>query len=241
MSARALHTKRERIAEKETQIIDAATRIFLHKGHDGTKMVDIARLANVAEGTLYLYFKNKDALLLAIVTAHWERITAGAIKSISGIESPVDQLRAHANYHLNTIMKEWKLIELSFTLYYSHRSNGHDVLQYKRQYTQTFDRIYQRAVDCGAVKPSMSLTLARDMFFGTLEYSARSLLLHGCKGGEETVEQLMSVLICEWGNDGVGKIDNARSDLGQLTQRLERAVTKLEGSSQILSYENNSV
>jgi len=48
--------------EKIRQILDGARRVFLADGFDGASMNDIARVAGVSKGTLYVYFQSKEAL-----------------------------------------------------------------------------------------------------------------------------------------------------------------------------------
>ena len=59
MPATPRHTSRARIEAKESSILDAAEKIFAQAGFDGAKVSEIARAASVAEGTVYLYYKNK--------------------------------------------------------------------------------------------------------------------------------------------------------------------------------------
>jgi AcrR family transcriptional regulator len=54
-------------AVRRDHILDAATRVFAAKGFPNATIREIARLAGVADGTIYLYFRNKAALLLAIL------------------------------------------------------------------------------------------------------------------------------------------------------------------------------
>lgn len=54
-------------AFRRTEILTAATRVFGNKGFEATRMDDIAREARLAKGTLYLYFKSKDAIYKATV------------------------------------------------------------------------------------------------------------------------------------------------------------------------------
>ena len=61
-------TQREKFEAREASIIAAASAVFASRGVDGAKMVDIARQAGLAEGTLYLYYRNKHDLL----TGWWE-------------------------------------------------------------------------------------------------------------------------------------------------------------------------
>ena len=52
---------------KVRQILDGAREVFLSLGFDGASMGDIARMAGVSKGTLYVYFENKAELFSALV------------------------------------------------------------------------------------------------------------------------------------------------------------------------------
>ncbi|HHY38755.1 MAG TPA: TetR/AcrR family transcriptional regulator [Clostridia bacterium] len=54
---------------KRQQIMSAAVDVFSRKGYHGTRMEEVADLAGVAKGTVYLYFPSKEALLREIVRA----------------------------------------------------------------------------------------------------------------------------------------------------------------------------
>src|SRR5258707_7498487 len=55
------------IAARRSQILDAATTLFAEKGFHSTTIKDIAKVAGIADGTIYNYFENKTALLLGIL------------------------------------------------------------------------------------------------------------------------------------------------------------------------------
>jgi AcrR family transcriptional regulator len=52
--------------QRKNDIVDAAERVFFKNGHEETTMDDVAEEAELSKGTLYLYFKNKEDLYLAI-------------------------------------------------------------------------------------------------------------------------------------------------------------------------------
>src|SRR5580700_3748436 len=54
-------------SSKRRQIIQGARQVFMAQGFDAASMGEIARVAGVSKGTLYVYFKNKDELFEAIV------------------------------------------------------------------------------------------------------------------------------------------------------------------------------
>lgn len=85
-SARNAGGKRERI-------IASAMRVFAMKGFYGAKVSDIAADAGVADGTIYLYFKSKDDLLISLFEAQMERIIAGLRRAVEGAGEAPEKLR----------------------------------------------------------------------------------------------------------------------------------------------------
>ncbi|MCR9238865.1 MAG: TetR/AcrR family transcriptional regulator [Alphaproteobacteria bacterium] len=67
-----------KIVDKEkmrNDILDAAMRVFVEKGYHATTVSNVAEAASLAKGTLYIYFKSKDAMTTAIVDRHLAGIT----------------------------------------------------------------------------------------------------------------------------------------------------------------------
>jgi TetR/AcrR family fatty acid metabolism transcriptional regulator len=61
--------------EKRERILEAAERIFARRGFFHARVSEIAREAGVADGTIYLYFKSKDDLLISLFESRMERVT----------------------------------------------------------------------------------------------------------------------------------------------------------------------
>lgn len=59
--------RERRIAARKAHILTAAAQVFAEKGFHGATTRDIAQTADIAEGTIYNYFKNKEELLIAII------------------------------------------------------------------------------------------------------------------------------------------------------------------------------
>lgn len=55
------------VSARRNQILDAATQVFAEKGVHRATIKDVARAAGIADGTIYNYFANKDALLIGIL------------------------------------------------------------------------------------------------------------------------------------------------------------------------------
>ena len=143
MPATPRHTSRARVEAKESSILDAAEKIFAEVGFDGAKVSDIARAASVAEGTVYLYYKNKQDLLAGVVGRFWTQLTLGAEAAIEPDATTAEQLEQLGRYHLNSILEQFEVVSLT----YRARPQQEQDLDQVREYVRVFDRIMQRGVD----------------------------------------------------------------------------------------------
>lgn len=114
--------------------------------------------------------------MLAVLQQFWDRLTTEAraflkdAKTASGLQ----QLQLLAEYHLQILIDNADFINLSFAL----RRNNSEVSvsrNHLRQYVAAFDEIFRRGQDRGEFRNDASLWQARDIFYGSLEYSARSI------------------------------------------------------------------
>ena len=67
-------------------------------------MAEIARQSGVADGTVYLYFKNKEDLARAVVSDFYQRLTRSAQSGVDELSTAAEQLRFLATHHLERIM-----------------------------------------------------------------------------------------------------------------------------------------
>src|SRR5579883_2305801 len=63
-----------RSGDKRERILDAAVRVFAKKGFHATRVSEVAKAAGVADGTIYLYFKSKDELLVSLFEDRVEKL-----------------------------------------------------------------------------------------------------------------------------------------------------------------------
>ncbi len=91
MSSSSRQTKHEVVAEfRRSQILEAAHARFTRQGVTATTVDDIAREANVAKGTVYLYYRSKDELLRQVVASTLAEWREEALPAIAA-EGPVEQ------------------------------------------------------------------------------------------------------------------------------------------------------
>src|SRR5712691_4152376 len=89
---------------KPQQIIDAAIRVFARTGYYNSRVSDIAREAGIASGTIYLYFKTKDEILVTLFRekmAEWVAFVRGEIATEP---DPIAKLRRLVALHFSVLL-----------------------------------------------------------------------------------------------------------------------------------------
>src|SRR5580765_6077715 len=99
----ARRTARNGATGKRELILKAATRVFARNGYFNSKVADIARAADVADGTVYLYFKSKEEILRSIFDQNMAEAIDSGRKLIEDIRDPREKLRRIARLHLERL------------------------------------------------------------------------------------------------------------------------------------------
>src|SRR5215217_3600911 len=97
------------LASKREAILRASIDVFAERGYFNAQVADVARAAGVAAGTVYLYFRSKDDLLVSIFERTvQERLTEGR-DAVAGIADPAERLRRFAHLHLGMLGRDRNL------------------------------------------------------------------------------------------------------------------------------------
>jgi TetR/AcrR family transcriptional regulator, fatty acid metabolism regulator protein len=99
-------TSKEKQNGKYEAILRAAIKVFARGGFFNSKVADVAREAGVADGTVYLYFKNKDDILVSIFNHVTEQALANARAILVEIHDPVEKLRRIVEGHLDMYARD---------------------------------------------------------------------------------------------------------------------------------------
>src|SRR6187455_2300459 len=89
--------------DKRERILLAAERIFARHGFFAARVSEIAREAGVADGTIYLYFKSKDDVLISLFESRMERVTAELAAAVDAV--PASDPRARLDAFLDTYVR----------------------------------------------------------------------------------------------------------------------------------------
>jgi len=89
--------------DKRERILSSAMRVFASKGFYQSKVSDIAADAGVADGTIYLYFKSKDDLLISLFETQMERVNLELRRAIEGTDDAAEKLRRFTRAYMNLV------------------------------------------------------------------------------------------------------------------------------------------
>jgi TetR/AcrR family fatty acid metabolism transcriptional regulator len=95
----------DRNGDKRERILAAAERIFARHGFFAARVSEIAREAGVADGTIYLYFKSKDDLLISLFENRMKQVNERLRLAIAD-RPPAEQLRAFIHTYLQLVSDE---------------------------------------------------------------------------------------------------------------------------------------
>jgi len=104
--------RRVKGGDKRERILDAAVRVLAEKGFHSTRISEVAKAAGVADGTIYLYFKSKDELLVSLFEDRVERLLAFLQEELPRSGSASDKLKRIIELQLGLLESERDLAEV---------------------------------------------------------------------------------------------------------------------------------
>ena len=168
--------------EKYYKIIEAATKIFAQKGFYQAKISEIAREAQVADGTIYIYFENKDDILISLFEEQMQAVLDNMIVQISGQDDPVKKLEVFALTHLQLIEQNKNMAEI---IQVEVRQSGKFMKEYKNdkfvRYLDLIADIVREGQDMGVFRKEVIPGVAKRAFFGALDEVSRFWVLSRSK------------------------------------------------------------
>lgn len=162
---------RDKNPEKRVRILDAALKVFATRGFYNAKVSEVAREAGVADGTIYLYFESKDALLIALFEDRMQRIIARANDELARSEGSIlDKIRQAIALHLSLVVDDPDLAEF---ITVELRQSGKFIKEYDNpkftEYLRIFRDLILAGQEQGLIRRTVDARLVVRAIFGALD------------------------------------------------------------------------
>ena len=163
--------KNSRASLKRERILEGALRAFAKKGFYNTKVSEIATEAGVADGTIYLYFKNKDDLLISLFEDRMEFLIDRLQAELSAVgDDVIDRLRCVVKMHFVLAIEEPELAEF---ITVELRQSSKFVKEYENprfhDYLEILEDIVERGQSEGVLRSDVDRRIVARALFGALD------------------------------------------------------------------------
>jgi TetR/AcrR family fatty acid metabolism transcriptional regulator len=163
---------------KPQQIIDAAIRVFARNGYYNSRVADIAREAGIASGTIYLYFKTKDEILITLFRDKMAEWVAFLQAEIASESDAVEKIRRLVALHFRVLESDPDLAEVvQVELRQGHKffrgASAHEI----SSYFALIGSILEEGMAAGQLRRDLPVKIATKMLFGAMDQLATSWVL----------------------------------------------------------------
>jgi TetR/AcrR family transcriptional regulator, fatty acid metabolism regulator protein len=164
--------------DKPQQIIDAAVRVFARTGFFNSRVSDIAREAGIASGTIYLYFKTKDEILVTLFREKMAGFVSTLRKEIAGEPDAPAKLRRLVRLHFETLEARPELAEVvQLELRQGQKFFRGACAQEISAYFDLIGSVLEEGVAAGVFRPELPVKIATKMLFGAMDQLTTSWVL----------------------------------------------------------------
>jgi len=176
--ARRASQPERKLNGKYEAILRAAIKVFAGSGFFNSKVADVAREAGVADGTVYLYFKNKDDILVSIFNHYMDEALAAGKASLAEIDDPIEKLRRIVRAHLERLGRDRNLavvfqVELRSSTKFMEQFSATKVTEY----LELIRAVIEDGQREGVFRAGINTKVAAKVLFGALDEMATNWVL----------------------------------------------------------------
>lgn len=124
----------------------------------------------MADGTIYLYFQNKEDILISVFKVKMNSFTARVKTELESCATPSEKLKHLIRMHFSILGYDRNLaLFMQIQLRQSHPSVRQAIAEPLREYFRLIENLLSEGVNAGAFRPDLDIRIARQMTFGTMD------------------------------------------------------------------------
>lgn len=173
---------RSKNIEKYNAILDAALTVIAENGFHGSTISRIAKEAGVADGTIYIYFKNKEEILVSVFRERLGQLIETSEARLASAGNAIEALRLICHTHFSELENHLDLayvtqIELRQSSFELRKAIG----QALKPYIHLIEQVLRRGIEEGIFRADLDVKLTRLLLFGAMDQVVTSWLMSGQK------------------------------------------------------------
>jgi TetR/AcrR family fatty acid metabolism transcriptional regulator len=188
-------TVRAALSDKRARILDAAIKVFAERGFHTATVAEIARAAGVADGTIYLYFKGKDDLLLRLFDEKMTELLAESKSELAKERTAPARLSRFIQLHLALVERN---PDLASVLIVELRQSAQFIKAADRAklaaYVDLIAEVVRDGQEKGELVDGISPATVKRAIFGALDELALGWLV----SGRRTSLKKTAAEVAEW-------------------------------------------
>ncbi len=155
--------------DKYRRILEAAVKVFAKNGFHESTISQIAREAGVADGTIYLYFKNKDDILVQFFNFKTRQVFAQFREEVDRAVNAVDKLRSLVSRHLSEFQQDRYMAILYHAETHRARRQAEDqIREMSKLYLDLISEIVEQGQQEGLIRKDLYVGLFKAFVFGVI-------------------------------------------------------------------------
>ncbi|MGD9221434.1 MAG: TetR/AcrR family transcriptional regulator [Desulfobacterales bacterium] len=155
---------------KYHQILEAAVKVFARQGFHQSTVAQIAKEAGVADGTIYLYFKNKDDILVQFFSVRAKQVFESFREAVDAAENSTDKLRNLVRCHLAEFQRDKDgAVVYQVETHQNSRLAEAQIREMSKMYRDLISEIIEQGQQEGAIRKDLYVGLVKRFIIGAVD------------------------------------------------------------------------
>jgi TetR/AcrR family transcriptional regulator, fatty acid metabolism regulator protein len=155
---------------KYHQILEAAVKVFARQGFHQSTVAQIAKEAGVADGTIYLYFKNKDDILVQFFNFRAKQVFESFREEVDRAETSSDKLRNLVRRHLAEFQRDRDgAVVYQVETHQSSRLAEAQIKEMSKMYRDLISEIIEQGQQEGTIRKDLYVGLVKRFIIGGVD------------------------------------------------------------------------
>ncbi|MEJ2157078.1 MAG: TetR/AcrR family transcriptional regulator [Desulfobacteraceae bacterium] len=199
----------KRNSEKYHLILEAAVKVFAEQGFLQSTVAQVAKKAGVADGTIYLYFKNKDDILIQFYGYKTRQVFDQFRKAVDTGNNAEEKLRNLVHTHLEEFQKDINMAIVYQAETHQHRRLAQDVIkEMSKWYRDIITEVVELGQEEGTMRRNLYLGLVMRLITGAVDEVINAWIhANGNYDLVSMADPLVDLII-----SGIGVADSPRRD-----------------------------